>query len=100
MAVVMEMYWPAVTTDLYEQARAGVAWEEDVPDGAIFHVAWVGDDGFHVLDVWESEAQFGAFAESRLMPVVKGKLGIAGDPQVTFTPTVRWFDAVHSAGGA
>jgi hypothetical protein len=95
MSVVMQMHWPEVSTDLYEQAREGVAWEDDRPDGAIFHVAWVGDDGFHVLDVWESEEQFGAFADSRLMPIVKGKLGIPGEPDVTFAPAVRWYDARH-----
>jgi heme-degrading monooxygenase HmoA len=96
VAVVMEMFWPEASLDQYEQARERVAWEDDTPDGAIFHVAWMGDDGFHVVDVWESEAAFNAFAEQRLMPVVKGEIGIEGDPQVTFSQAHRIFDAQHN----
>ena len=72
MAVVMEMVWPEASLTQYDEAREKVGWERDVPDGAVFHVAWMGDDGFHVVDVWESEEAFNAFAEQRLMPVVKG----------------------------
>jgi hypothetical protein len=85
---------------MYDQARAGVGWEEDRPDGAVFHVAWIGDDGFHVLDVWESQAAFETFAEQRLMPVVKGELGLPGEPQVTFSQAHRWFDAMHGDSSA
>jgi hypothetical protein len=95
----MEMHWPEVTTDMYDEARAGVGWEEDQPDGAVFHVAWIADDGFHVLDVSESQAAFETFVEQRLMPVVKGELGFPGDPQVTFSQAHRWFDAVHGDTG-
>ena len=95
MAVVMEMLWKEASLDQYDQAREAVAWETDVPDGAIFHVAWMGGDGFHVVDVWESEEAFNAFAEQRLMPVVKGQIGIQGDPEVTFSSAHRVFDAQH-----
>jgi len=100
MAVVMQMHWPEVHTEMYDKARAGVHWEEDRPDGAVFHVAWIADDGFHVLDVWESQAAFETFAEQRLMPVVKGELGFPGEPQVTFSQAHRWFDAVHGDAGS
>jgi len=100
MAVVMEMHWPEVTTEMYDKALTGVRWEEDRPDGAVFHVAWIADDGFHVLDVWESQGAFEAFVEQRLMPVVKGELGFPGEPQVTFNHAHRWFAAVHGDTGA
>jgi hypothetical protein len=96
MAVVMEMRWSEASLAQYDEARAKVGWEEDVPDGAVFHVAWMGDDGFHVVDVWEAEAAFNAFAEQRLMPVVKGVVGIEGEPEVTFSKAHRVFDALHS----
>jgi hypothetical protein len=100
MAVVMEMHWPEVTTGMYDQALEGVRWEEDPPAGALFHVAWIGDDGFHVLDVWDSEGSFNTFVESRLMPVVKGQLNFPGDPKVNFSSAHRWFDAVHGDTGS
>jgi hypothetical protein len=51
--------------------------------GAKFHVAWFGDDGFHVLDLWESAEEFQRFTEERLMPGVQ-KIGIQGQPRVEF----------------
>lgn len=35
----------------------------------------------HVLDIWESQADFEKFVNDRLMPAVK-RLGIQGQPKV------------------
>jgi hypothetical protein len=83
MATVMLMHWPEVTVSQYEQTRKEVGWETNVPKGAKFHVAWFAADGFHVLDIWDSEQDFQRFTEERLMPAVK-KIGIQGEPKVTF----------------
>jgi hypothetical protein len=96
MAVVMEMVWSEASLAQYDEARDKVGWERDVPEGALFHVAWMADDGFHVVDVWESEEAFNTFAEQRLMPVVKGDVGIEGEPKVKFSPAHRVFDAQHA----
>jgi len=77
MATVMLMHWREATPDQYDQARAKVGWDRDVPDGARLHVSAFGDDGLHVTDVWESEQAFGAFMEHRLAPVIQ-ELGIPG----------------------
>jgi hypothetical protein len=82
MATVMSMHWPEVTKEQYEAVRREVNWEGDVPAGAKFHVAWFGDDGFHVVDLWDSPAAFEAFVRQRLTPGVQ-KVGIEGNP--TFT---------------
>jgi len=81
MAVVMQMHWPEVTKDQYEQVRREVKWETDVPKGAKFHVAWFGTDGFRVIDLWDSAAEFDQFVANRLMPAVK-KIGVQGEPKV------------------
>jgi len=81
MAFVMQMHWPEVSREQYENTRREVNWEKDVPTGAKFHVAWFGDDGFRVLDLWDSAADFERFVTGRLMPAVK-KLGIKGEPRV------------------
>ena len=95
MAVVMEMLWSEASLAQYDESRDKVRWEQDVPKGAVFHVAWMADDGLHVVDVWESEEAFNTFAEERLMPVVKGDVGIEGEPKVKFTKAHRIFDAQH-----
>jgi hypothetical protein len=48
------------------------------------------------VDVWESEEAFKVFAEQRLMPVVKGDIGIDGEPEVRFSKAHRVFDAQHA----
>lgn len=48
-----------------------------MPKGAKFHVSWFADDGLHVLDVWDSQADFERFAKERLMPGLQ-RLGLRG----------------------
>ncbi len=84
MATVMLMHWPEVTKEQYELVRREVNWEGDVPDGAKFHVAWFGNDGFRVLDLWNTEADFERFMRERLMAGLQ-RAGIAGEPRVELT---------------
>ena len=52
-----------------------------MPKGVKVHVAWMGKDGFHVLDLWETREDFEKFVQERLMPGVQ-KVGIKGQPKV------------------
>ena len=90
MATVMLMSWPEVTEEQYQQARKEINWEGDVPKGAKFHVSWMGDDGFHVLDLWESKEDLEKFTHARLMPGVQ-KIGIKGQPKVSFADPISIF---------
>jgi hypothetical protein len=83
MAVVMNMHWLQVSPAQYDQVRRETNWEGDVPHGAKFHVAWFVGEDLHVLDVWESPADFERFVGGRLMPVVQ-RVGLKGQPNVTF----------------
>ena len=82
MATVMLMHWPEVTKEQYEQARSEVKWETDTPKGANYHVSWF-DNGLHVLDVWDSQADFEKFSQDRLGPATQ-RIGIKGQPKVEF----------------
>ena len=85
MAVVMSMHWPGTSLDQYERVRKDVKWETSVPKGAMFHVAWMAEDGFRVIDIWESEGDFQRFNEARLGPAIQ-RHGLQGTPTVTFSP--------------
>jgi hypothetical protein len=85
MATVMVMHWPEVSKEQYEQARKDVNWEGVHPKGAKFHVAWFGGDGFHALDIWDSQAEFERFVQDRLAPAVQ-RIGIKGQPNTQFYP--------------
>jgi hypothetical protein len=90
MATVMLMHWPEVTQEQYDQVRRDVNWEGEPPAGAKFHVAWMGEDGFRVLDLWETHKDFETFVQQRLTPGVQ-KAGIAGQPNVTFAEPLSIF---------
>lgn len=81
MPTVMSMHWPEVTREQYDAVRTEVNWEGEQPDGGRFHVAWFGEDGLHVLDLWDSPQQFERFVNDRLMPGVQ-KVGVQGQPNV------------------
>jgi hypothetical protein len=90
MATVMEMKWPSISRDDYERAREAVNWEGDVPQGAMFHVAWF-EEGLRVLDLWESQQDFERFGSERLMPKLQ-ELGIGSDePDVQFHEVHAYF---------
>ena len=90
MPTVMSMHWPEVTREQYEAARKEVNWEGNTPEGAKFHVAWFADDGFRVLDLWETPQQFQRFVSERLMPGVQ-KVGIQGQPNVQLSESHALF---------
>lgn len=86
MATVMQMHWPEVTKEQYEQVRRDVQWETNVPSGAKLHVSWFADDGFHVLDLWDSQADFENFVQHRLGPAT-AKIGLKTQPNVKYADT-------------
>ena len=61
------------------------------PPGRSYHCSFEVGNSVHVFDVWESEEQFNAFVESRLMPVVQ-QIGIEGQPDVEFYPVQNVFN--------
>jgi hypothetical protein len=92
MAIVMRMTWAGVTSDQYDKACEIAGWEDDPPEGGIFHVAWLDDDGLNVVDVWDSPEQFDAFAGGRLAAATNAA-GMEGEPEVEISPAYRIFDA-------
>jgi hypothetical protein len=90
MATVMLMHWPEVTKEQYEEVRRTVKWEENPPDGAKFHTAWMAGDGFHVLDLWDSQQHFEKFLQNRLAAGVAAA-GVTGQPKVEFAETLSVF---------
>lgn len=84
MPTVMSMHWPEVSREQYEAVRKEVNWEGNAPAGAKLHVSWFADDGFHVLDLWETPQDFQKFVDERLTPGVQ-KVGVQGQPRVSIS---------------
>jgi heme-degrading monooxygenase HmoA len=74
----------------YEAVTHLVALEDDRPSGLLVHAASERSDGtVEIVDVWESQEQMNAFAETRLHPAFH-QAGITahldGPPPVAYAP--------------
>jgi hypothetical protein len=86
MPVVAVFQDPSLTQQRYEESvdrltdgKSRLESPADWPvDGLLAHIAGEGENGFRVVDVWESEEAFGRFGEV-LMPILAG-LGVEGEP--------------------
>ena len=81
MATVIMQKWNGFTPEQYDALRQLVGWDRDVPEGMRFHVASFGDGTLRMTGVWDSEDQFGAFVQTRIMPGIR-QLGIPGQPEM------------------
>ena len=99
MPYAMHMRWPGIGVDEYEQVRDKVRWEEDVPDGALFHVAGYDGEAMRIFDLWESPEQFQSFVEARIMPAVQ-EIGVETEPEVTLCEVHRMFAPNRIEAGA
>ena len=66
---------------------------QPVPDGLVLHVAGPTDEGFRIIEVWESEAAWQAFEVGR-----RGSID-ALDPAVPSRPVRRHVHAAHVVMG-
>jgi hypothetical protein len=88
VAVVAVMQGPGFTRENYEESvrrltdgKSRVETPADWPvEGVLAHIAGEGEDGFRVVDVWESEEAFKRFGET-LVPILRD-MGVEGEPEV------------------
>lgn len=67
MAVLVMLEVAGGTVEKYAQVNEllGIGDDEDAPDGLIYHVAAVADDGLVLADLWRSEEDFERFLGER-----------------------------------
>lgn len=85
MAVALQIQWEGFTPKQYDELRRKLDWDNNPPDGAIFHAAWFENDGLHVFDVWESREDFHQFLDQEVMPNLKDSMP-ASRPKLDFRP--------------
>lgn len=71
----------ASTWEQYERITASLV--EPAPRGLILHVAGPTDEGFRIIDVWESEEAWQRFQTERLAPAIAA-LGGPARPEPSF----------------
>jgi hypothetical protein len=85
MAVGIRIKIPGVTVEQFDKLEGVINARNDRPDGLIFHASGPIDDGWGVLDFWESRAHFDRFAQERIGPAVAAA-GLTAQPDINEFP--------------
>lgn len=88
MPIIAVFQSPSLTRERYEETvrrltggKSRMSSPADWPvQGLLAHVAGKGENGFRVVDVWESEDAFRRFGD-QLMPILKD-VGVEGQPDI------------------
>lgn len=91
MAVGLRVKFEGGTQDQYDAMNAHMNVEADPPPGLIFHAAGPIENGWGVLDFWESRDAFDRFLESRIGPAIQE----LGDRAPQSPPEIKEFP-VHN----
>jgi hypothetical protein len=85
MPVAIEMDFHGATLEQYDRVMElmGLTTGAPAPDGALFHWVAKTDDGFRVVDVWETRDQFDRFAADQIGPF-SAQAGVPSPPNVTY----------------
>jgi hypothetical protein len=82
MAVGIRLKFAGGKQEQYDAVHQHMDVDGNPPAGLIFHSAGPLEDGWGVIDFWESSEAFDTFAEQRLMPAVAelGERAFQGPP--------------------
>ena len=84
MPVAIEMNFKGATLEQYDEILGLMGLTSgNIPPGAIFHCVAKTDDGFRVVDVWESKEVFDRFAQEQIGPFSQ-QVGITGPPETIY----------------
>jgi hypothetical protein len=95
MAVGLRLKFSGGTEDQYRAVHSKMGIDENPPDGLILHSAGPIDEGWGVIDFWESRGHFDRFVESQLQPA----LGELGDQAFQGPPDIKEFPVANITRG-
>ncbi len=91
MAVGLRLKFAGGTQEQYDAIHSHMRVDENPPAGLIFHTAGPIEDGWGVIDVWESREAFDTFIGERLQPAA----GELGDRAFQGPPDIKQFPVHH-----
>lgn len=89
-AVGLRLKFAGGTQEEHDATSAHMGIDEDPPQGLVFHAGPI-DEGWGVIDIWESREHFDRFPEGRLAPAIQE----LGDRAPQSPPDVREFPVHH-----
>lgn len=85
MAVGVIVELAGGTAEQYDAIIGEMKQGDWPPPHSVLHIAGPSDDGWRVVDVWESAEAFEAFARDHIVPLAQ-KHGMTAPPQITMWP--------------
>jgi quinol monooxygenase YgiN len=89
MSVGIRVKFASMTHEQFDAVNALVDVPSNPPAALIFHVSGAIEEGWHVIDIWESRAAFDAFLQDRVQPQIA-----ASGVELQGPPVIEEF-AVH-----
>jgi hypothetical protein len=92
MAVGIRIKFAGLKQEQFDAVNARVDPSSDPPEGLIFHASGPIDEGWGVIDFWESRAAFDDFLKSRVQPAVAASgVEMQGQPDIKEFPVHEMF---------
>jgi hypothetical protein len=88
--VVMTMNVSGLTHREFRSILDEMGVEARPEPGIYQHISHPTDEGFRIIEIWDSQEGFEEFAERRLKPAIT-KLGIQRETTITFEPLHNYF---------
>lgn len=95
MAVILEQVMPeGVSLQMLDEVTDEMNVDQDPPQGFLVHVHYEQDGKVRIVDVWDTEAAYETFRETRLLPAMQTVLQRHGEgqppqPDTSITPVHR-----------
>jgi hypothetical protein len=94
MAVGIRIKLPGVNQEQFDKVNAHVNRAGDTPKGMIFHSSGPIDEGWGVIDFWESRGDFDAFFGSRVKAAIDATgVEMSGAPDIKEFPVHEFIKA-------
>jgi hypothetical protein len=91
MTVGIRMKIPGVTEEQFDKVNSRIDPTGDPPKGLLFHASGPIDDGWGVIDFWESRQAFDAFAPRIQQAAAAAGVELQGQPDVKEFPVHETF---------
>ena len=89
MAVGIRIKLPGVTQQQFDTVDEALKASGETPKGLLFHSSGPIDEGWGIIDFWESRGEFDAFFGSRVQEAVKASgTEMQGPPDMSTRATV------------
>jgi hypothetical protein len=86
LAVGIRIKLPGVTREEFDAAHDHINPDRSPPKGLLFHASGPIEDGWGIIDFWESRADFDAFSERIAEGVAAAGVEMQGPPDIKEFP--------------